>query len=72
MAPPQRPPLVTCRSFDDFDELAVAARNWDLDLRQLDRGKFEGELLQAVAGQTLFTEARFGRTLEQRDRLPSE
>jgi AraC family ethanolamine operon transcriptional activator len=58
------------RSFDDFDELAVAAKHWDLDLRQLDRGPFEGELLQAGAGRILFSEARFGRTLDQRGSAP--
>jgi AraC family ethanolamine operon transcriptional activator len=64
-------PILLHRSFDDFDELAVMARHWDLDLRQLGRGRFDGELLQAVAGTTLFTEARFGRTLEQRGTSPS-
>ena len=70
---PESPPnsmLLQHRSFDDFDELAVAASHWDLDLRQLDRGRFEGELLQVGGGRVLFTEARFGRVLDQRGSAP--
>lgn len=70
MTESQTGPILLNRSFDDFDELAVEARHWDLDLRQLDRGSFDGELLQAISGRTLFTEARFGRTLEQRGASP--
>jgi AraC family ethanolamine operon transcriptional activator len=66
----QPSPILLDRSFDDFDELAVAVKHWDLDLRQLDRGRFEGELLQVVAGRILFTEARFGRTLDQKGAAP--
>ena len=60
MSKPQPTPLLLHRTFDDFDELAVEVRNWDLDLQQLDQGRFEGELLQAVVGKTLFTELEFG------------
>jgi AraC family ethanolamine operon transcriptional activator len=70
MAESRPSPILLNRSFDDFDELSNEVRNWDLDLRQLDGGRFEGELLQAVVGQILFTEARFGRTLEQKGSAP--
>ena len=63
-------PILLNRSFDDFDELAMEVKNWDLDLRQLDGGRFEGELFQAVVGKMLFTEARFGRTLQQEGAAP--
>ena len=43
------------RRFDDFDDLSVAARHWDLDLMQLDRGEFEGEIVQAVSGNSVIT-----------------
>jgi AraC-like DNA-binding protein len=58
------------RQFDDFDELATAARHWDLDLMQLDRGKFEGDVVQAVSTGVLFSEARFGRKLTQQGAAP--
>lgn len=58
------------RTFDDFDELAVAVKHWDLDLRQLDSGPFEGGLFQAKLGRFLFAEARFGRILDQRGAAP--
>ena len=58
------------RRFDDFDELTAAARHWDLDLMQLDRGGFEGEVVQAVSGGVLFSEGRFGRALTQQGAAP--
>ena len=71
MAEARLAPLLLSRQFDDFDELSSAVRNWDLDLRQLDSGRFEGEMLQAVFGKMLFTEARFGRALAQEGLAPS-
>jgi AraC family ethanolamine operon transcriptional activator len=59
------------RCFDDFDELAAAARLWDLDFLQLDCGAFEGEIFQAVAGRVLLSEGRFGRTLKQEGAAPN-
>ena len=58
------------RRFDDFDEMAVTARHWDIDFMQLDRGRFEGEVVQVVSGGVLFSEGRFGRTLTQQGAAP--
>jgi AraC family ethanolamine operon transcriptional activator len=58
------------RRFDDFDDLAFATRHWDLDLMQLDRGEFEGEIMQITSSDILFSEARFGRTLTQHGSAP--
>ena len=58
------------RRFDDFDEMAVAARHWDIDFAQLDRGRFQGEVVQVVSGGVLFSEGRFGRTLTQQGVAP--
>jgi len=63
-------PVLVHRRFDDFDELAVAARHWDFDFLQLDCGAFEGEIFQAVAGNVLLSEGRFGRTLKQEGASP--
>ena len=70
MPKPRPSPILLHRSFDDFDELATEAKHWDLDLRQLDRGRFDGELLQTAVGTILFTEARFCRSLDQRGSAP--
>jgi len=70
MSPSSGTSLLIHRRFDDFDELALAARLWDLNFVQLDRGPFEGEILQAVAGQVLLSEGRFGRTLKQEGTAP--
>ena len=53
------------RRFRDFDELTEAVRHWNLDFSQLDRGRFEGEVTQLIAGRVQFARARFFRKLEQ-------
>jgi len=58
------------RQFADFDELSQEARQWNLDLRQLDRGAFRGELLQFGIGGVYVTEARFSRALIQKGTPP--
>jgi len=65
------PTYVAVRSFSDFDALAAEARQWDLDLRQLDRGKFRGELVQFGVDDVHITEARFGRILKQQGTPPA-
>jgi AraC family transcriptional regulator, ethanolamine operon transcriptional activator len=63
-------PVLLHRRFDDFEELTVAARLWDIDLLQLDTGCFQGETLQAAAGRVLLSEGRFGRVLKQQGTAP--
>ena len=58
------------RSFTDFDQLAFQARQWDLDLSQLDCGDFYGELLQFGIGNVHVSEARFCRSLIQKGTPP--
>jgi AraC-like DNA-binding protein len=70
MARTPHPTYRVQRRFVDFDQLGEEARQWDLDLRQLDRGSFRGELLQFGWGDVHVTEARFGRTLRQRGSPP--
>ena len=57
--------------FTDFDELSEETRKWNLDLCQLDRGAFHGELVQFGVGGAHVSEARFGRTLLQKGAPPS-
>jgi AraC family ethanolamine operon transcriptional activator len=59
------PTYLIQRSFVDFDQLAEDAKQWQLDLRQLDCGSFQGELLQFGVGNVQITDARFGRSLLQ-------
>ncbi len=70
MPAPKDTPVILQRRFDDFDAMTDATRQWDLDFLQLDRGPFEGEVLQADAGSIFFTEGRFSRRLEQRGVAP--
>ena len=59
------------RGFSDFEDLSEATQKWNLDLRQLDRGAFQGELLQFGVGGVFVSEARFGRSLLQKGAPPS-
>ena len=58
------------RRFHDFDDLAAAARQWDLDLLQLDQGTFCGDLLQFGVEGVHVAEAHFARRLLQRGHPP--
>jgi AraC family ethanolamine operon transcriptional activator len=57
--------------FDDFDEYAHAGLAWNLEMRQLDRGQFRGEMIQLVTPGVILQKASFGRALDQRG-LPPE
>ena len=57
--------------FDDVDELTQATKFWNLDFRQLDRGRFQGRIFQGTLGTMLIAEARFGRRLQQQGWTPS-
>jgi len=53
------------RQFFDFDEYCECARNWDLEYRQLDKGRFTSELLMFGNNRAVFTDARLGRKMKQ-------
>jgi len=55
---------------DDFDEFCHNVRAWDLDYRQIERGRFNSELLIYGNHQTQFTHARIGRKMLQRGTSP--
>ncbi len=59
------------KKFTDFDELSYDVNSWDLDLKQLDRGEFWEVSFKPHFGKVLFTEAQFGRKLEQRGTSPT-
>lgn len=56
---------VVHRSYDDFDQMCEEVRHWNLDFRQMDRGRFSAEVLQFGLGQVHIAEATFGRCLLQ-------
>jgi AraC-like DNA-binding protein len=58
------------RTFVDVDDLAAEARQWHLDFRQLDRGRFHGEVLQFAASGVHISNARFCRSLDQKGAPP--
>jgi AraC family ethanolamine operon transcriptional activator len=60
------PSYVFHRNFHDIDELTEAARAWDLEFSQLDRGLFDGELAQIGNERINLSTARFNRHLFQK------
>ena len=57
--------------FDDSDALAEAVRGWDLDFRQLDRGRIVARLGHVATGGVLMTECGLTRRMEQHGAPPS-
>jgi len=64
-------PFVVAHDFDDVDELAAVAQSWDLDIRQLDRGSFQGDVVQALLGPLHLARTRLGGVLHQRGTTPA-
>ena len=58
------------RTFTDVDQLASEAKQWNLDFRQLDRGRFHGEVLQFSTSGVHISDARFCRSLDQKGAPP--
>lgn len=71
MPPAKLPSYAFQRTFTDFDELAENARQWSLDLRQLDHGTFRGDVLQFGISSVHVGEARFCRALVQKGAPPT-
>ncbi len=59
------PDYVVHRTFDDFDQMCDEVRQWNLDFRQLDRGRFSAEVLQFGLGSVHISDATFERCLLQ-------
>ena len=57
--------------FNDFDAFNEAAAGWDLDFRQMDRGRFEAKLSQIATPSVILAECAFNRRLEQRGATPA-
>ncbi len=63
-------PFILNRSYNDIDELNESIRTWDFDFRQLERGRFQGDIFQFVGDTIQFGRGRFGRRLEQLGATP--
>ncbi len=65
------PPYFLQRTFSDVDDLAAEAEQWNVDFRQLNRGKFRGHMLQFGAAGVHISDARFRRSLNQKGQPPA-
>jgi len=63
-------PLIVSRRFGDVDELREVARDWDLDFRQLDRGRLDGSVMQWVTPTLQLARASLSRRMHQRGTPP--
>jgi len=63
-------PLIVSRRFGDVDELGEVARDWDLDFRQLDRGRLDGSVTQWVTPTLQLARASLSRRMHQRGTPP--
>jgi AraC-like DNA-binding protein len=58
--------------FSDFEQLQSAAKKWNLDFRQLDPGKLEGEVMILDSTAVQLGTVHFNRQLEQRGNTPKD
>jgi len=58
------------QTFNDLEQLNVAAKKWKLDFRQLDTGRLEGEVMILDSAQVQLGTVNFNRHLEQRGITP--
>ena len=72
MPPPVASSFAIRRSFDESEEMAQFLGGWDLDLTQIDAGRFKGEHLIAVDGPVIVQEGRSSPSLVQRGAAPGE
>jgi len=69
---PQAPPSIfqLLARFQDIDDLGEAVEGWDLDWRQLDRGRLEAEIHQLGTPSALLSQVGFSRQFHQRGGTP--
>ncbi len=66
------PPIQMARlAFSSFEHLAEVAGGWDLDWRQLDRGRLEATFLQVATAGAAISRVAFSRRFAQRGSSPS-
>ncbi len=70
MSEAQEKPIFINRRFHDFDEMAQTLHAWNLDILQLDRGRFRGDILQLGTGGVQVGRAVFNRGTWQRGLPP--
>jgi len=58
------------QNFNSFEGFASAAHSWDVDFLQIERGRFEANLVQFISGGLQFAQAFFNRGLDQRGASP--
>lgn len=63
--------ILVNRVYEDVDEFGAESHRWDLDFRQLDCGRYHGEIFQVLLGRIMFAEARCTRILQQVGSAPS-
>ena len=63
--------ILVAQTFGSFEELAIIARAWDADFRQVSRSEMDHRVLQVVMDGVLISRARFGCHVDQRGATPA-
>lgn len=64
-------PIFMSRRFNDFDEMVQTLHAWNLDIIQLGRGRFRGDVFQLGTARVLISKAVFNRSTWQRGFPPT-
>lgn len=64
--------MILNKHYNDFEEYAEAAIEWNIHLRQLDSGHFTGSLIQIPTKHVLLTSVHFGRRLYIKGETPKD
>ena len=62
--------VLLSRTFSSFEEVAMLARSWDADFRQISRSNGEHRILQVMMDGMLMSRGYFGCHLDQRGSTP--
>ena len=64
--------MILNKRFDDFEEYAATAKDWNVNLRQVDCGRFRGSLIQIPSKYVLLSYVHFGRRLYIEGETPKD
>jgi AraC family transcriptional regulator, ethanolamine operon transcriptional activator len=59
-------------TFDEIEKVTETVRGWELELFQLDKGKFSGDLMQAGNNLVILTYFKSNRKIEMRGKAPKQ
>jgi hypothetical protein len=65
-------PFAVRHQFGDVDELGEVTRAWNVDFRQLDRGRLDGSITQWATSSVQLARSTLSRRIDQRGAPPRD